>query len=143
MTTDMHRIHDLLVPDPWKTPPQPGGFITKDSGERAQFESGMQRDTEEGKPRFDLMVPLDLPYEGQFLTRVAALMGRGADKYDDRNWEKANSEEELARMKSSAFRHFFQWLCGEQDEDHAAAVVFNLIAHESTAYKVAQEGRTQ
>jgi len=112
-------------------------YVTKDSGERAAFESGMQRDTETGKPRFDLLRPLDVPYEDQFLTRVAALLGRGAEKYDERNWEKADSEAELARMKSSAARHFEQWLNGEADEDHAAAVVFNLLAHETTAYKMA------
>lgn len=111
-------------------------YVTKDSGERAQFESGMQRDTEAGKPRFDLMIPLDVPYEEQFFTRVAALLGRGAVKYNDRNWEKANSEAELARMKSSAYRHFMQWLCGETDEDHAAATVFNLLAYETIRYKI-------
>lgn len=110
-------------------------YTTLDSGERATFDSGMQRDTEAGKPRFDLMVPLDVPFEEQFLTRVAALMGRGAEKYADRNWEKADSDKELARMKSSAFRHFIQWFCGETDEDHAAAVVFNLLASETTKAK--------
>lgn len=112
-------------------------YITKDSGERAEFESGMQRDTEAGKPRFDLMIPLDVPYDQQFITRLAALFGRGAVKYDDRNWEKADSEAEMARMKSSAFRHFMQWLCGEDDEDHAAGTVFNILAHETTKAKIA------
>lgn len=111
-------------------------YETKDSGERAEFDSGMQRDTEKGKPRFDLLVPLDVPYEAQLLTRVAALMARGAEKYESRNWEQADSEAELARMKSSAFRHFFQWLTGETDEDHAAATVFNLLAHETTKFKI-------
>lgn len=114
-------------------------FITKDSGERAQFDSGMQRDTEKGKARFDLIAPLDVPYEEQLLTRVAALLGRGAEKYTERNWEMATGDAELARFKSSAFRHFMQWLTGETDEDHAAAVVFNLLGHETTAYKMRQE----
>lgn len=30
-----------------------------------------------------------------------------------------------------------QWMCGEADEDHAAAVVFNVLAAESTAYVIA------
>lgn len=114
-------------------------FITKDSGERAEFESGMRRDTEAGKPRFDLMLPEGVPYEEQMLTRYAALLGRGAEKYDERNWEKANSKAELDRMKSSAFRHFIQWLTGERDEDHAAAVIFNIVAAETTALKVQPE----
>lgn len=116
-------------------------FTTKDSGARAQFDSGMQRDTEEGKARFDLMIPNDVPYEDQFLTRIAELMARGAQKYEDRNWEQANSPAELKRMKSSAFRHFVQWICGDEDEDHAAAVVFNLMAHETIKYKI-NEART-
>lgn len=113
-------------------------FETKDSGQRAQFESGMQRDTEEGKARFDLLFPLDVPYREQFLTRVAELMARGAVKYEDRNWEKADSEAEIARAKSSAARHFSQWLTGETDEDHAAAVVFNLMVVETTRWKIEQ-----
>lgn len=118
-----------------------GMWVTVDSGERALFESGMQRDTEQGKARFDLLIPLGVPYEDQFLTRVASLMGRGAEKYDDRNWEKANSPDELRRMKSSAMRHFMQWAMGADDgEDHAAAAVFNLIAHETTQWKIQREG---
>jgi hypothetical protein len=36
-----------------------------------------------------------------------------------------------------------QWMAGETDEDHAAAVMFNIIAHETTAYKVAAAGRDE
>ena len=99
----------------------------------------MQRDTEKGKPRFDLMLAEGVPYEEQMITRFAALLGRGAEKYDDRNWEKADSEAEMARMKSSAFRHFMQWMCGETDEDHAAGAIFNILAFETTKYKVDQD----
>lgn len=115
-------------------------FTTKDSGKRAEFESGMVRDTEEGKARFDLLIPLGVPYEHQFLTRCANLMARGAEKYTERNWEQACSEEEMSRYKSSASRHFMQWMAGETDEDHAAAVQFNLNAYESTKYKVEHAG---
>lgn len=111
-------------------------YETKDSGERAEFESGMRRDTEAGKPRFDLMVPEGIPYEEQLLTRFAALLGRGAEKYTERNWELANSEAELARARSSAFRHFFQWFTGETDEDHAAATIFNLMVCETVKGKI-------
>lgn len=109
---------------------------TKDSGARSEYGSGMVRDTEEGKPRFDLIRPLGVPYEQQMLTRFAALMARGAAKYNARNWEKADSEEELKRYYSSAARHFEQWLAGEQDEDHAAAVYFNIMAAETLKYKL-------
>lgn len=113
-------------------------FVTKDSGERAQFDSGMVRDTNAGKPRFDLLLPEGIPYEAQLLTRFAALMARGAEKYDERNWEQANSQKELNRMRESAFRHLMQWLAGESDEDHAAAVLFNIMAAEATAWRMRQ-----
>lgn len=110
-------------------------FKTKDSGERAEYDSGMVRDTETGKARFDLLLPADVPYAAQMLTRFAELMARGAEKYSARNWELAEGEEELARYKSSAFRHLMQWISGEVDEDHAAAVMFNLMAAETVKYK--------
>lgn len=186
-------------------------YETKDSGKRHEWPSGMVRDTEAGKERFDLLVAKELPYEDQFLTlwrdsqtgwyaefregdeqeevardaaegfmikwlssdgtaedavevatlveqaeyyvwcadhftelteyegpqwpyeeqlmtRWAALMARGAQKYGDRNWEKGNGPGERDRCKSSAYRHLKQWLARKSDEDHAAAVLFNLMA---------------
>lgn len=105
-------------------------FTTKDSGARQDFDSGMRRDTVKGKPRFDLITPESQPYERQMLTRWAELMVRGAEKYGDRNWEKANTVEERDRFRASAFRHFMQWYCGLTDEDHAAAVMFNISGTE-------------
>lgn len=105
------------------------GYITKDSGQREEYASGMRRDTQEGKPRFDLLFVDDLPMQEQLLTRWAQLMERGATKYGEKNWQLANSQEELARFRASAARHFFQWMMGEVDEDHAAAVCYNLSSY--------------
>lgn len=96
-------------------------FITKDSGERQLYFTGMQRDTQKGKPRYDLI-------DRAFLKRWAELMARGAEKYGERNWEKASTQEELDRFRASALRHFFQDLDGDRTEDHKAAVAFNLAA---------------
>jgi hypothetical protein len=101
----------------------PNGFVVKDSGQRQHYPSGMVRDTQEGKPDYTL-----LPIE--FLTRWATHMTLGAVKYGRDNWRHANSEEELIRFRSSAFRHMIQWLNGETDEDHAAAVAYNVAAAE-------------
>lgn len=114
-------------------------FETKDSGQRVEFDSGMVRDSQAGKARFDLIIPQGVPYGDQMLTRLALLLQRGSEKYSARNWEQANSEKELARFKESAFRHFMQWLTGEDDEDHAAAVLFGVLAHETTAWKLDHE----
>jgi hypothetical protein len=115
-------------------------FETKDSGSREEFSTGMKRDTQDGKPRFDLLLPLDIPYEDQMLTRWAQLMSRGAAKYDARNWEKAETPEELSRFKSSAFRHFMQWMADETDEDHAAAVLYNITGTETVKAKIKSRG---
>jgi len=111
-------------------------YTTKDSGKRAEFSTGMVRDTDDNKPRFDLLFPKDIPYKEQLLTRFAELMSRGAKKYTERNWEKANSKEELERFKSSALRHLLQWFNGEEDEDHAVAVMFNLMGAEYVKTKL-------
>lgn len=108
----------------------------KDSGERMTFDSGMLREPDDEKPMFGLIVPKGVPYEQQMLTRFAVQMTKGAKKYNPRNWEKANSEAEVERMKEAAFRHFMQWYCGETDEDHAAALMFNVMAAETTASKL-------
>lgn len=114
-------------------------YATKDSGDREEFDSGMVRDTNGGKPRFDLLIPKGIPYEELYLTRVARLYERGAVKYTPRNWEKANSQEELDRALESAFRHFMQWYAGETDEDHAAAVFFNVNEVETIKTNLAEE----
>lgn len=106
-------------------------YETKDSGKRAEFGNDFVRDTSEGKPRFDLLLPDGIPFSDQFLTRIAELMERGAKKYDERNWERARGEEALNRFKESALRHLLEWYCDAADgEDHAASVFFNLMGAE-------------
>lgn len=95
-------------------------FITKDSGERQEFKSGMKRDVTTGKILWHLTA------SGPMLKRWAELLTRGAEKYDANNWMKADGNEELNRFKESAFRHFMQWYLNEIDEDHGAAVIFNI-----------------
>jgi hypothetical protein len=95
-------------------------FTIKDSGERQQFDSGMVRDTTEGKT--DYLLTRD----GPMYERWAIHLTKGAQKYAPRNWMQANGEAELERFRESALRHFEAWLAGERDEDHAAAVFFNI-----------------
>ncbi len=92
--------------------------------EKQVYDSGMQRDTTTGKIRYDLMyMPL--------IRRYAGVMTRGAERYGDKNWMKASTQEELDRFKESAFRHFMQWYLGENcEEDHAAGLLFNIAGAE-------------
>lgn len=125
-----------VIGEPYPAEPDQLGYVTKDSGVRQEYDSGMVRDTQEGKPMFALLLPVGVPFDEQFLTRCAALMTRGMAKYGLRNWEKANSKEELERFKESGLRHHMQHLAGETDEDHAAAVFFNLLAQITVEYKL-------
>jgi hypothetical protein len=104
-------------------------YETKDSGERQEYSTGMMRDTSTNKARYDL---LDLP----MLARWADLMARGAEKYGAHNWKKAKTQEELDRFRESAIRHFFQWFSGDTDEDHGAAVYFNIAGAEMVKAKL-------
>lgn len=136
----------MVVPNPletrahWtdKARQRAEGYVTKDSGKRQDYASGMRRDVQEGKPRFDLLLVDGVPFEEQFLTRWASLMERGAVKYGERNWQLANSQEELDRFRASAIRHLMQWATGDVSEDHAAATAFNLLAYETTKRRVAE-----
>ena len=96
----------------------------KDSGFREVYTSGAQRDNRDGKGRFDLIA-------GQGLLRLSRLYEAGALKYSGRNWEKGMN---ISRYVDAAFRHLTKYMMGCDDEDHLAAVAFNVFAimhHES------------
>ncbi|HEC66937.1 MAG TPA: hypothetical protein ENI23_16805 [bacterium] len=91
-------------------------LVVKDSGKRRVFNSGGARDAEEGKGRFDLLLPM-------MLTRLSKLYESGAIKYDARNWEKGIPS---SSFLDSAKRHLNKHHEGRRDEDHLAAVLFNV-----------------
>jgi len=92
-------------------------FVTKDSGQRQEWNTGSVRDNATGKGRFDL-----IPTEP--LRRLAQLYERGCLKYGERNWEKGQP---LMRYIDSAMRHLNCLIAGEPLEDHATAVVWNMF----------------
>lgn len=101
----------------------------KDSGKRVDYKSGMRRDVDDGKPRYDLIWKPGLK-------RLAFHYMNGAKKYGEDNWQLANSLEEMRRFKASCFRHLMQWLDDEDDEDHASAIIFNVFAAEMVKEKL-------
>lgn len=107
--------------------------MIKDSGKRQKFDSGMVRDVTEGKPK------PHLAFDGPMFKRWVDHLTAGAEKYSDRNWMKANGQAEADRFRESAVRHFVQWLSGETDEDHAAAVFFNINGYEYVNARVKSE----
>ncbi len=82
-----------------------------------KFDTGAQRDTGEGKMRMSL-VPQ------QEFKRVMKRYLDGAEKYGENNWMKGMP---LSVYYDCAHRHLEAWWRGEDSEDHAAAVVWNLL----------------
>lgn len=90
-----------------------------DGGERISYGDGMAiREPTTGKGRYDLVSP--------FATRrLAEWYELGANKYADRNWEKGMP---FSRYVDSAKRHLDKFVMGMDDEDHLAAVAWNIFA---------------
>jgi len=100
-------------------------FAVIDTGNKKEFESGMVRNSAEGKVEFDRV------FDGPLFERWATHLTRGAAVYPDLpdgrpNWTLANGQAELNRFRRSAVRHFVQAIRGDTDEDHFAAVCFNM-----------------
>lgn len=97
----------------------------KDSGQRKQYEGGGLRERAR-MSRFDLLpVP---PLE-----RWAEHLGRGALKYADRNWEQGLPLDDFI---DSALSHLLSFMSGDREEDHLAAVLWNIGAYITIEEKV-------
>jgi len=89
----------------------------KSSGkEHTVFETGSQRDNREGKGRPGLMSVFAL-------RRDARHYENGAVKHASRNWEMGQPS---SAYFDSAFRHMLDYLEGKRDEDHLAAIRWNI-----------------
>lgn len=100
-------------------------FTIKDSGARAEFAGGMVRDTEENKDDWSNLRIGPMP------RRIVRHLTLGRSKYPDPapgipNWTLGRGIEVWLRSRASFQRHNDAWLAGETDEDHAAAIYFNL-----------------
>lgn len=84
------------------------------------------RNSTEGK------VDYTLTRDGPMYERWARHLTKAVPRTGKRNWLKARTRRDRDRFRESALRHFEQWLAGETDEDHAAAVLFNINGYEYT-----------
>ena len=106
------------------------GFAVKDHGVREEMKTGSRRDTQKGKPRYDL-VPASV------VTKLALHYSAGAEKYGPFNWQKGQP---ITRYMSSAERHFQYFKMGLTDENHLIACIWNLFAIDWTLDAIA-DGR--
>ena len=88
-----------------------------DSKKRQTFASGAVRDTDDDKPRPDLVSPFALERLGEWLRL-------GAIKYEERNWERGIP---ISRSMASLYRHLLKFQQGVTDEDHLAAIMCNAM----------------
>lgn len=107
------------APGPLMTEKEYNGIAMsiKDSGERVKHTTGAVRDSAAGRGRYDLISPI-------MMERLAKHLEAGAQKYEERNWEKGLP---LGRMFASLFRHSWQAFTQQTDEDHLAAIICNAM----------------
>ncbi len=88
-----------------------------DSGKRSEFDTGAVRDAMEGKGMPSLL-PIDA------LRAASKRFEDGANKYGRDNWTKGIP---LSRYIDSLYRHLWQFMEGDESEDHAGAIVWNAM----------------
>jgi hypothetical protein len=85
---------------------------------KQKFASGAQRDTQDGKLRYEL-IPIAA------LKAIAKVYTDGAAKYGDHNYQKGIP---FMRVAASALRHYIAWMEGDTSERHLANATWNLMA---------------
>jgi len=93
--------------------------VTKinDSGSRTEFSTGAVRDMSAGKGYLMALPP-------EAMLRLSRHYEAGAIKYGMFNYTKGIP---VSSFINSALRHLFKYLAGKDDEDHLAAVAFNVL----------------
>ena len=81
--------------------------------------AGVNRSVPDGKPDLTLV-------DWDLIERVALHLGAHAAEKGRDNWRKACNPEDLLRFRQSAWRHHLALDRGLEDEDHAAALVWNV-----------------
>lgn len=100
------------------------------------------RESQEDKPRFDLVISPNVAYEDQLWTRYAVWLGKGAAKYGEGNMRKLEGPEAEAHAIAAAFRHLHKVAQGYDEEDHMAAVIANLDIINDVRTKAAEHALT-
>ena len=103
-----------------------------DSGAREVQPNGFTREPDGDKPDLSWLFTVRglelVPRE--LIERIAEHYDNGAAKYSADNWRRGTDPASLARYRRSVARHIFAWFRNETDEDHAAAVAWNLFTCE-------------
>lgn len=89
----------------------------RQSDTKTEFDTGAHRDSDEGKGRPSLISPV-------LIHRLGVHLAKGAEHYGEDNWSKGMP---YRRTYDSMLRHMGQWLAGDREEDHLAAIAFGVM----------------
>lgn len=73
---------------------------------------------------------IESPDYADIVTRLAILYTNGAQVHGKWNWASVSNQEVIDSCIQSAERHLYKWVALETDEDHLAALIWNLYAIE-------------
>jgi len=93
-------------------------YRAQDTGARTLSKTGAQKEIVRGKGAYHLLSPLSLYV-------LARVMEVGAEKYEERNWEKGQP---LSLHFKSAIGHLFSFWEGRTDEEHLGAAFWRIHA---------------
>lgn len=95
-----------------------GKDMKDEGGERLTYKEGAgQKESDYGRGHDELISPI-------FEERLAIWLEKGARKYESRNWEKGIP---FGRIFRALKRHTRQYIEGQRDEDHLAAIACNIM----------------
>jgi hypothetical protein len=101
--------------------------MVQTTGEPHQFGTGAQRDSQRGKPCFDLLPTAPL-------RRLMHHYAAGAGRYGKHNWRKGMP---VSQFYNSMMRHALAFQEGKTDEDHLAAIAWNAFGIIQTQQDIA------
>tara|TARA_S200002703_G_C3710000_1_gene218077 strand:+ start:205 stop:552 length:348 start_codon:yes stop_codon:yes gene_type:complete len=99
------------------------------SGKMSHFTTGAVRDAMDGKG-----LPSHMPTSA--LRAASRRFEEGAEKYGSGNWEKGIP---LSRYIDSIYRHLWDFMEGDEEEDHLSAVMWNAMCLYETKEKIDEE----
>ncbi len=99
------------------------------SGEMSHFGTGAVRDAMQHKG-----LPSQIPMSA--LRAVARRFEDGAEKYGRDNWKKGIP---LSRYIDSIYRHLWDFMDGDESEDHLSAVMWNAMCLYETKDRIDEE----
>jgi hypothetical protein len=93
---------------------------------KRSFSTGAVRDSDDGKPRMDLIAP-------EAMIALGRVLANGTKHYGERNWERGIP---LSQFLASMMRHYVAVQMGDHSENHDEKMLWNAMAFVATAVRI-------